>query len=268
MVRNTWLVSLVFIIILSSLGLIPAYAEVTSLQSDQSFYTHGNKIHFTGTVSISDYQKLVNLVIHDPTGKFVLISGNYSDSTYTFEVVVDTNNTDQFYTKGTYQAVAFIGKESEGKISNFDFSPDGSSVIHQVPSSTNTTKSSSSQPLSQHYQAQLNENVGIKEVTGNLTTVSSSPSISVEQSSEQYDFKNILYPVISLCGAGIVVVILYGRKRNSKRRQKPETQLPSSSEATSEPVDDYALMILKNRLAKGELTLEEFKTIKDVLSES
>jgi hypothetical protein len=267
MVKNAWLISLVFVMIISSVGLIPVYAEVTSLQSDQSFYTSGNKIYFTGTVGIDDYQKLVNLVIHDPTGKFVLISGNYSDSTYTFEVVVDTNNTDQFYTKGTYQAVAFVGKESEGKISNFDFSPDGSPVIHHV-SSTNATNSSPAQPSPQHYQAQLNENVGIKESTGNLTTTSSSPPISAEKSPGQYDFKNILYPVISLCGVGIVAIILYGRKRNKQTRQKLETQLPSSSASTSEPGDDYALMILKNRLAKGELTLEEFKTIKDVLSES
>jgi len=31
--------------------------------------------------------------------------------------------------------------------------------------------------------------------------------------------------------------------------------------------EDYSLMILKNRLAKGEITIEEFNRLKDALKE-
>lgn len=269
MAKIGWILPNVFIVIVASSTVFSAYAEVTSLQTNQSLYTHGNKIYFTGTVGISDYQKLVNLVIHDPTGKFVLISGNYSDPTYTFEIVVDTNNTDQFYTKGTYAATAFTGKEPEGKIISFDFLPDGSPVIHHLPQNTNSTEIINSNQLGQHYQTQLSENIGVGDVTENITKVAIPASAYPEKSSNQYDFKNILYPIISLCGAGIVAAILYGRKRNSRTgRQEPEkTQPLSSTIVIAEPEDDYAIMILKNRLAKGEITIEEFKAIKDALAE-
>jgi hypothetical protein len=258
---------MIFIVIVAYLGVIPVFGEVTSLKDDRPLYILGDKIHFTGTVDISDYQKLVNLVIHDPTGRFVVILGNYSDSIYTFEVTVNTNNTAQFSKKGTYTAVAFTGKESGGKILNFDFSPDGSPVTHTVTQNLNSTQNSI-QPVPQHFQSQISENVAIGDISGNLTKVEAPTKLSFEKASNPYDFKIILYPVISLCGAGIVIAILYNKKRIKKtEKQKPsKTSLPTSP-ATVESEDDYALMILKNRLAKGEITLDEFKTIKDALSE-
>lgn len=255
--------------VICSSAMIPVFAEVMSLQTNQPFYTHGNKIYFRGTVGIGDYQKLVNLVIHDPLGKFVLISGNYSDSTYTFEMVVNTNNTAQFSTKGTYQAIAFVGKESDGKTLNFDFSPDGSPVIHQIPPSTNTPETSNSnQSLPQHYQSQLNENIGLADTTENLTKAVI-PKIPEEKSLKQVDYKNVLYPLISICGAGIVITILYVRKRSSTKetKRRPSIQQPHVETDLANLEDDYAVMILKNRLAKGEITVEEFKAIKNELDE-
>jgi uncharacterized membrane protein len=269
MVKVSLLLFLIFIVTIASIGVIPVFAEVTSLKDDKALYVLGNKIHFTGTVDISDYQKLVNLVIHDPTGKFVVILGNYSDSTYTFEVTVNTNNTAEFSKQGTYTAIAFTGKESGGKILNFDFSLDGSPVIHSAPQNTNNIPSSLSPP-SQHFQSQISENVGIGDVSGNLTKVEQSTTVSSENSSNPYSFKTILYPIISLCGAGIVVAVLYNKKRIKKtKKQKLSETTPSQSPVTKpESEDDYALMILKNRLAKGEITIDEFQTIKDALSES
>ena len=187
---------------------MPVYAEVGSFQTDKSFYTPGNKIYFTGTVGIGDYQKRVNLVIHDPTGKFVLISGNASDSIYTFEIVVNINGTNQFSTKGTYTATAFVEDPSSGQTINFDFSPDGSPVIHQPAQNTNTG-TTTGQPPPQNYQAQLNENVATSDTTGNLTMVKS----PVAKPATPFDFKTILYPLISLCGVGIVAAVIYFKKQ-------------------------------------------------------
>lgn len=257
------LMVITFIAIIGSLGTIPVFGEVTSLRDDRPLYIPGDKIHFTGTVELSDYQKLVNLVIHDPAGRFVVILGNYSDSTYTFEVTVNTNNTAQFSNKGTYTAIAFTGKESGGKILNFDFSPDGSPVIH-----TATQNPNSIPPTSQHFQSQISESVAIGDISRNLTKVETSTLVSSAISANQYDFKIMLYPILSLCGAGIVVAILYNKKRIkiTKKKALSGTQ-PPSSPAIVESEDDYALMILKNRLAKGEITIDEFKSVKDALSE-
>jgi len=84
-----------------------------------------------------------------------------------------------------------------------------------------------------------------------------------------FDIKSILYPAISLVGIGIVVAILYSRKKRKLGTvviESKEAHLPV--EQTFEKKDeDYALTILKNRLAKGEITVDEFKKLKDELSE-
>ncbi|MGI0072543.1 MAG: hypothetical protein ACREA3_01875 [Nitrosotalea sp.] len=268
MEKIKWLFFIIFAVFIGYSSIVPAYAEVNSFQTDKSFYTPGNKIYFTGTVGIEDYQKQVNLVIHNPVGKFVLISGNYSDSIYTFEVVVNTNDMNQFSTKGTYSAIAFIGTQSGGKTITFDFSPDGSPVIHQTSQNTNITGTTKSgQPIAQHYQIQLNESTVMNDVAGNLTKIQT-PS-TFEKPPNQFDFKNILYPVISLCGVGIVVVVIYFKKINLKlgtqKIHGPQQSTPTM--VSAEPEDDYAMLILKNRLAKGEISLDEFKAIKDTLSE-
>ncbi len=259
MAKDKW----IFLILVVLVGnfLIPAYAEVNSFRTDKSFYTPGNKIYFTGTVGISDYQKQVNLVIHNPMGKFVLISGNFSDSTYTFEIVVNTNDTTQFSTKGTYGATAFVGTPSEGQTIAFDFSPDGSPVIRQTPP-VNNPGTSTGQSSSQHYQTQLNEGIATSDVTGNLTKVQIPP---VEKPVTPFDFKSIMYPLIALCGVGIVIAVIYFKKTNLIFNVQKTTPRPSTQTISSEPEDDYAILILKNRLAKGEINLDEFKAIKNEL---
>lgn len=265
MVEIKWHFFMIFLVLVAGSLTIPAYAEVNSFQTDKSFYTTGSKIYFTGTVGIGDYQKQVNLVIHGPLGKFVLISGNYSDSIYTFEIVVNTNDTNQFSSKGTYSATAFIGDPSGGKTITFDFSPDGSPVIHQVPQNTNAGTTNAGQQTPQHYVAQLNENISMSDVGGKQIKVNAS---TIEKSASPFDFKNILYPVISLCGVGIVIAVIYFKKINLKpSKQKSIKPQPTTQTMISEPEDDSAMLILKNRLAKGEINLDEFKAIKDALSE-
>ena len=313
MVRRNTIMLLVCLPILTSSIVLPAYAEVTSVQTDRTFYTPGSKIHFTGTVARDDYQKLVNIVIHDPAGNFVLITGGFSNGDSTFQITQDAGN--QFRVKGTYNATAFIGKESDGKTVRIDFSPDGSPVIHSTPQ-TQTTQNNPSSSSSQsqgstqttqnnvqtsttgtnndpsvdqiiqqridaakklkelldqqkgkHVSTELSENIGVGDY--------GSPIVNAGPASNlfgQYDFKNVLYPLIALGGVGIVVAILFSRKRfampqlNTLSTKKPIEQSPTIS-SSDEPEEDYALMILRNRLVKGEISVEDFKSIKEVLIE-
>ena len=59
-------------ILLSSL-IIPAYAEVESIQTDSLFYSVGDKIIFSGTVD-DDSSGLVTIVIRDSNDKFVVLT--------------------------------------------------------------------------------------------------------------------------------------------------------------------------------------------------
>lgn len=388
---------LAIFVISASFTMISAYAEVTSVTTNKAFYTPGSKIYFTGTVATSDVGKIVNLIIHDPTNKFLSpLEGTLAASDGTFQIIVTPSP--QYSVKGIYNATAFVLKESDGKTVSFIFSPDGTTMSPSSPTLTALSRSSTEIDLSwsipvnnggssiSGYKIERNDGNGFNAIqstsvtsyhdtslTSNklysyrvsavnsagtsdpsnvvtATTLSSqtmppstqsppetnsNPTLSLDELLKQrleaaqrlqallhgqssnptpptsgvqqrvslgenvgftdavpanlkplksnsvsennltldsftnFDIKTILYPVISLVGVGIVVTILYFRKKRKL------TTVISESYETHFPVeqpfekkdDDYAMMILKNRLAKGEITIDEFKTLKDELSE-
>lgn len=260
------LVYLVAISLVNTLAILmnPAYADVNSFQTDKSFYIPGNKIYFTGTVGINDYQKPVTLVIHDPTGKFILILGNYSDSIYTFKMTINTNDQAQFSTKGTYSATAFVESPSTGETIKFDFSPDGLPVIH-APNANETETNNPTSTTLQHFHSQVNENMATNDLAGNPQKIQTTTPSSSEKPTSQLSPSTILYPLISLCGVGIVAGVLFMKRRRKSTLAVQEHSVTTQTD--DEQMDDYALTVLKNRLAKGEINLEEFNAIKNVLAE-
>ena len=138
---------------------------------------------------------------------------------------------------------------------------------------TQGVPSSSQSSSSVTHNVTLSENVGIDDVSDNKAA---QKSVSTPQNNlpsinfTNFDIKNILYPAISLVGVGIVIAVLYFRKKrklaDTVSKVKTAT-LPPIELGSEEKGDDYAMAILKNRLAKGEITIDEFKTLKDELSE-
>src|SRR5574337_923961 len=232
----------------------PAYAEVSSLQTDRTFYSIDMTIYFTGTVQPADSQKLVNLMIQDPNGKIVLMTGKIAESDNTFHISINTNDQNQFYLKGIYSATAFVNGMSGGKTIHFDFSPDGSPVYHTTTESQNVGQASngsnSFQPsYLKHYESVLYENTNLSDAINNSKKIQSMYGIS-KQPSIGYDVENIVYPLMAACGAGIVVLVVYRKRKRSKGMpEKNQQTLPVNDTYES----DYAMMILKNRLAKGEI---------------
>ena len=118
----------------------------------------------------------------------------------------------------------------------------------------------------------LNETMAVNDASSSLG-VQKPANVSGNnptQSSMNFDTHLVVYPVISLVGVGIVVYILYLRRKRKPLGdavvEKKDTVVPS--DVPSDQKDgDYAMMILKNRLAKGEITVDEFKALKDELSE-
>ncbi|GEM_PF-2068082 len=251
------------------MAFIPAYAEVTSLYTDRNLYSIDMSIFFTGTVDSADSQKLVNLMIQDPNGKLVMMTGTFAQPNDTFQIVVNTNDQRQFYLKGAYSATAFIDSKSTGKTIYFDFSPDGSQVIHAATESQNESSSnvgnnmSPGSSASKHYDSILHESVQITGATNSSQKIPLPQDGSVLPSAT-YDVANILYPIMAVCGGGLVGFILYKRKK----RQNNATEKSQQTVPTGDIADqDYAMMILKNRLAKGEISIDEFKATKDALGE-
>ena len=79
---------------------------------------------------------------------------------------------------------------------------------------------------------------------------------------------NVLYIAIGLGAAVAIVVAIYAMKIKPKflaREVSDNVSTQQTGPSTQE--DDYALMILKNRLAKGEITVEEFNELKKALTD-
>ncbi len=133
------LVTLLSVISISVI--IPAYADVTSLQTSSLFYKGGDVIQFSGTTLSTDPPN-VTLLIFDPTNKFVLLTSGTTDSNHTFQISVDTSipsNQQLLTLKGMYNATAFVANKTDGKTVSFAFSPDGSSLTSPPPTNLTTT---------------------------------------------------------------------------------------------------------------------------------
>ena len=141
------LFSILFVISLISSVTLPAYAEVTSIQTNAAFYKGGNQIIFSGKTAPGD-SPYVTVVIYDPNNKFVLLSSGIADSSNTYQIMVDTStqsNQPKFSLKGIYNATAFVMNQASGKTVDFVFSPDGSPIAPSSPTSLTATAYSSTE---------------------------------------------------------------------------------------------------------------------------
>ncbi|VVC06163.1 Fibronectin type III domain protein [uncultured archaeon] len=119
----------------------------------------------------------------------------------------------------------------------------------------------------------LNENMNLEDSIVNAST--SNMGTTFENKSLSVDFNNMLYPLIALAGAGVIVAVLYVKKSklwfNSDFKPMNKLNVHNSMKSIEKDdefvEEDYSLMILKNRLAKGEITIEEFNRLKDALKE-
>jgi hypothetical protein len=178
------LFSILFVLSLTSSVILPAYAEITSIQTNAQFYKGGNQIIFSGKIAPGD-SPYVTIVIFDPNNKFVLLSSGTADSNNAYQIMVDTSiqsNQPKFSLKGIYNATAFITNQAAGKTVDFVFSPDGSPIATSSPtnlkaipySSTEIDLSWSSPGMNggssiKEYKIERNDGNGFNAIQNTLT---------------------------------------------------------------------------------------------------
>ncbi|MDH3696162.1 MAG: SHOCT domain-containing protein [Nitrosopumilus sp.] len=103
------------------LGLVanPAFAEVTSLQTNNESFYKGDEIEFSGTVEDGS-TGLVTIVIRDLNDEFVLLTQAIIDDDNSFERKIKIEN--KFTENGNYNAIGFILSMTKGATTNFDVS--------------------------------------------------------------------------------------------------------------------------------------------------
>jgi len=164
-----------FIVSLILLTLVlPAYAEVISLNIDKINYIPGDEVTFSGTVEEGS-SGLVSVVIRDHTNEFVLLTQALIKQDNTFLRNVDIN---QKFTKfGSYNATAFIFNMTAGQKVTFELF-DGNS-LPDVPQSEIITPN--------EYKINLQETITIDE-QNNLLPHQSSQITSEKKMKKLADF--------------------------------------------------------------------------------
>ena len=97
----------------------PAFAEVTSLQTNNESFYKGDEIEFSGTVE-NGSTGLVTIVIRDLNDEFVLLTQAIIDDDNSFEKEIKIEN--KFTENGNYNAIGFILSMTNGAMINFDVS--------------------------------------------------------------------------------------------------------------------------------------------------
>jgi len=131
---------------------IPAFAEVQTIQTDKLFYSNGDKIIFSGTVDY-DSTGLVSIVIRDSNDKFVLLTQAIIKPDNTFERSVDSN--EKFLVHGIYNATAFLVNVTDGELTRFDYSLDGSPVSPSVSNLQDSFQGTATKTSSQTTESEL-----------------------------------------------------------------------------------------------------------------
>lgn len=322
-VRKEKLLALCCFFVIAVALIMPAYADIKSFKTDKTFYKKGDKIIFSGTTEEKDVGEFVTVIIEDPAGNFVTLRQGYVTIDKNFTVAVDTK--EKFVSHGIYNATAFVVNKTNSVWKTFDFSLDGSPVIHPTsqpaptqqpiqqpapqpqPTSTPPPTQQSSQSDEENENESNSDELTIQEkikerieaaqkqkeaqanppsqteskstvdqtTTGESTTTTDDTTMTGDKSgttgiSNPIDLgSNMLYVVIGLGGAGAVAGVAYGIKNKNRhdRVDKPVVKIREPSVKSTPTEDDYALMILKNRLAKGEITIDEFNALKEALKE-
>ena len=290
-------------------AIVPAFAEVTSIDTNLEQFLKGDKIKFSGTVE-KNSKGIVTIVIRDGDDKFITLEQAVIDPDYTFQRTVPIDN--KFVSYGAYQATGFILSLEKGAETSFEISSKISAtavegVVEANLSETDDKKFSnftSGVDLSfidkskdpHHYieryyketaykewfdrnypEMTIEEAVGYVELDATETkitqiiqpeiipTAEASSVVPVPPAKENRHVAEISLVVASL---GILFGAVYGVKRkvdhNSKQISLNRNILQKKIIRPLIGSDSHE--ILKTRLAKGQISIQEYEKLKSKIS--
>lgn len=113
------------LLLLVAVSINPAFAEVTSLQTNNDSFMIGDEIVFSGTVD-KESTGLVTIVIRDKNNDFVLLTQSTINHDDTFEKIVNIES--EFTQNGIYNATGFILNMTKGVTSEFNILLDDNQI--------------------------------------------------------------------------------------------------------------------------------------------
>ena len=300
----------------------PAFAEITSIQTNNDSFNKGDTIEFSGTVE-KDSTGLVTIVIRDPNNEFVLLSQAIINHDDTFEKTVTIE--DRFVGYGLYSGTGFILNMTKGITTDFGVSLNKiePTKINEIPKEiinqnsnkdqTHITKSVTEvlETISEkknadfvdptknpyhyvqryysesEYKSWFDRNYPdytIEEAVGYTNSVKEIKSkvqqIIDKEIIPEAQALSISHPVIdktnnseiaqislAIVGLGILFGAVYGVKRQVDNNSR---QISINKDIIREKIIRPIIgtnpkEIIQTRLAKGEITLEEYEKLKQKL---
>jgi len=317
--------SLIMMSLLISSVTVPAFAEVSNFNTNDSQYDAINdEIVFSGIVD-DNSDLLVTIVIRDQKNKFVLLSQAIILSDYTYEKTIKIN--EKFSLDGRYNATAFITNMTLGKSVNFEFVYDGfpdtlvdnepipevnqpsiattnviedalieNTIVGEITNTVIETQSfvDSTKNPKDYVDRYYNEesyrkwfdknypNFTIEEAVGYVpietiiennnevlvtpiaNAVLMSPSVTINDELGENELSQMIF---AIAGMGVLLGAVYGIRSKFDGKINVNVKKPNrimrklfSPIISQEPLD-----MIKNRLAKGEINVEEYTDIRNAL---
>ncbi len=309
--------SLGLVALLMLTTIVPAFGEVTSIQTNSESFYKGEQIKFSGTVEKGSIG-LVTIVIRDLNDRFVMLSQASINPDDSFEKTIKIS--DKFSKHGIYNATGFILNMTKGATTDFGVSLNGVPIIQEekqiedekvkenpviedkseteakVKETITTTSiadfvdsSKDSQYYidryynEESYKSWFDRNypgLTIEDAVGytdNITEtkllvqeliskeiIPEAEAVYIVEPIQQNNNPEIAQMVLAIAGLGILFGAVYG----VKRKVDDNFKLISINRETIRKkliqpiIGSNPKEILKTRLAKGEITLEEYEKIK------
>ncbi|WP_299290381.1 SHOCT domain-containing protein [Nitrosopumilus sp.] len=292
----------IFALLVSSIS-TPVFAEVTTLTTNQNSFLKGDRITFSGNVEMGD-TGLITIVIRDNNEKFVMLSQAIINSDNTFEKIVDIDNkfsNHGFHNATGFILNMSKGVTSSFGVSQTGVHLISQEVIEEEPIPEPVVEKGladfvdlNKEPVyyveryytEPAYKSWFDRNypgMTIEEAVGyegeivqftskvkdiiDTEIIPEAEAISVSTTEEENDNPEIAQIVLAIAGLGILFGAVYGIKQKVDDNSK---QISINRDTIRKKIihpiiGDSPKDILQTRLAKGEISVEEFERLSEKL---
>ena len=277
--------------LLTLFSIVPVFAEVSSLDTDSDLFFKNENVKFTGTVE-DGTTGLVTIVIRDINEGFVLLTQATINPDNTFEKIVPIDN--NFSENGFYRATGFILTLTKGVTTTFEIIPDNIEDIQNqlqfesqeiIPVNENGIDSlyepvrepePAFEPVREPepaFEPVREPIIHIEEPQSTVQNLIDSEIIPEAEAasvveSTPTDNSEIAQVSLAVAGLGILFGAVYGIKRkvDDNSKQISINRHIIRKKLIRPIIGSNPENILQTRLAKGEITVNEYEILKAKLS--
>ncbi len=259
-------------ILLTLFSIVPAFAEVSSLDTDSDLFFQNENIKFIGTVEEAT-TGLVTIVIRDANEEFILLTQATINPDKTFERRIPIE--DNFSEKGLYYATGFILTLTKGVTTEFEIIPDNiEDIENQLQLESQEMIHVNENIIEPVYEPVREPIVYLEEETQSKVQslidneiIPEAEAVS-DVKSTPTDNSEIAQVSLAVVGLGILFGAVYGIKRKVDDNSK---QISINRDIIKKKLIRPIIRsnpenILQIRLAKGEITVNEYEILKAKLS--